>query len=114
MLFHKGSDRNSKQVFPQTLIYMGKADWTKVTGVYLSPYCRLPSFACKCTKRDDTKYPGKKTQSGTMEPVQTTLFLDLGNEQAPSQCNNQPTEAPILDVGCNIKQGHGKSLAPTQ
>ena len=38
-----------------------------------------------------------------------TLFLDIGNEQAPSQCNNQLTEAPILHVGCIMNnQGHGK------
>ena len=75
-----------------------KADWAKATGVYLSPYCRLPSLARKHAKRDDTRCPGRKTRSATMGPVRTTLFLDVGNEQAPSQCNNQPAEAPILPM----------------
>ena len=48
-----------------------------------------------------------------MGPVRTALFLDLGNEQAPSQHTNQPAEAPI-HVGCYIRvfQEQAPKIAP--
>ena len=87
------------------------ADWAKATVVYLSPYCRLPSFA-----HDPQREMTQGVREGKREVQQwdrydrpKTLFLDVGNEQAPSRRNNQLAEAPILHVAASKNnQGHGK------
>ena len=80
---------------PTNYSRLGKSDWS-----LLKPLLQTTKLCTRPAKRDDTRCPGRKTRSRTMGPVRPTLFLDVGNEQAPSRRNNQLAEAPILHVGC--------------
>ena len=89
---------------PTNYSRLGKSDWS-----LLKPLLQTTKLCTWPAKRDDTRCLGRKMQSTTMGLVWLTLFLDIGNKQAPSPCNNQLTEAPILYVGCiTNNQGHGK------
>ena len=80
---------------PTNYSRLGESDWS-----LLKPLLQTTKLCTRPAKRDDTRCPGRKTRSTTMGPVRLTqaLFLDVGNEQAPSRCNNQLAEAPILHV----------------